>query len=388
MSFANAINSIFSNQDAFGNLSTTSIVPRIQLQFQYAINSDQISTAVTGSGTATQSSPFAICSTTAATNSSARIFSKNNIHYRTGQGGLVMFTAIFTTGVEGSVQEVGFGDEVDGFFFGYNGTSFGINRRSGSSDNYIPQSSWNKDKMDGTGRSGVLLDPTKGNVYKIQYQWLGFGAINFFIENNNTGGFTFVHQIKYCNLNTSTSLSNPSIPLSFSSANTTNNTNIVVKVPSIAAFIEGNLVDTGLVNSINNQKTGITTQTNILTIRNNSTFGGLSNKKFVQPLSLSIANTSSADALFKVIFNTSLGGSPSYTDISTGQSCVAFDVAGTTITGGRQISSYYINGNTNTQIDLSNIPQNLNNLDILTISATSLGAAIAASAAITWSEQF
>lgn len=82
MSFDNAINSIVSNQDAFGNLATTSVNPRIQLQFPYTLNSELIKTQVTGSGTVTHSTPFAVCSTAAAINSSATLSTKNNLHYR------------------------------------------------------------------------------------------------------------------------------------------------------------------------------------------------------------------------------------------------------------------------------------------------------------------
>jgi hypothetical protein len=242
--------------------------------------------------------------------------------------------------------------------------------------------------MNGTGSSGITLDPTKGNVYKIQYQWLGFGAINFYIESQVTGGFILVHQISYANQNTTTSVVNPSLPLWVKAINTTNNTNIVVKVPSMAAFVEGVVNDTGVPYAINNQKSAVTTQLNILTIRNNATFGGITNRKLVNPLVLSIANTSNADSLFRLILNTTLGGVPSYTDISTNTSCVAYDVAGTTITGGRLVGAFYVNGNTQNQIEISYLPFVLNPSDTLTISATSSGVAIIASTAITWSEQF
>jgi len=388
MTLGNSINSIFSNADAFGNLATTQVTPIIQLQFPYTLNTDQIATTLTGSGTATHSAPFAVVSTTAATNSTAKIASLTNLHYRPGQGGLCIFTAIYTLGVANSVQEVGLGDAVNGFFFGYNGASFGINLRSNSSDGYIPQTTWNRDKMNGTGSSGMTLNPTKGNVYKIQYQWLGFGAINFYIENPATGKFVLLHQIQYANTFTTTSVGNPSLPISLKVSNTTNNTNIVVKVPSIAAFVEGLLSDLGLVNSINNSKSSVTTQLNILTIRNNATFNSIENKKFVTPTFISITNTSNADALFKVILNTTLGGTPAYTAINAATSVVSFDVAGTTITGGRTVASYYLNGNSNAQIPLSSIGLRLNTSDILTVSATSLGAAIVASTTLTWSELF
>lgn len=387
MSFANAINSIFSNVDAFGNLTASNLTPCIQLQFPYNINTDEITTATTGSGTVTHSVPFAVLSTTAAINSSASINSKNNLHYKTGEGGLCIFTAIFTTGVANSKQEVGLGDSINALLFSFNGNTFSINRRSDSVDNYTAQTSWNKDPMNGTGSSGMTLDPTKGNVYKIQYQWLGFGQISFYIENPETGKFVLVHVIQYSNSNVVTTLINPSMPLYAKVSNTSNATNIVLKIPSMAAFVEGELVDLGLINSISNSKSGVTTELNILTIKNNATFGGILNRKSVKPLFFSTTNTGTADATYRLKLNSTLGGAPSYTNISTNTSVVSYDTAGTTVTDGRLIATFFAQGNTNAQIDLNNIPIILNNSDTLTISATSSGAAIVPSVALTWTEQ-
>jgi len=387
MGFANSINAVFSNADAFGNLTTSSLLPRIQLQFPYNINTDEVSTSTTGSGTVTHSTPFAVLSTTAAINSSASFTSKNNLHYKTGEGGLCLFTAIYTPGVSGSIQEAGLGDSVNSLNFCFNNSTFGINRRSNSVDNFIAQSAWNKDKMDGSGASGMTLDPTKGNVYKIQYQWLGFGELNFYIENPNTGRFAWVHSIQYANSNTSTSLLNPSMPLYAKVANTSNDSNISLKVPSMAAFVEGALVDLGLINSISNSKSAITTETNILTIKNNATFNSILNRKSVTPLFLSSTNTGIADVTYRLKLNATLGGAPSFTNISTNTSVVSYDVAGTTVTGGRQVAIFFSQGNTNAQIDLKNIPIIMNNSDTLTVSATSSGAAISPSVALTWTEQ-
>jgi len=94
---------------AFGDLEVAENSARIQLQFAYNVNLAEVSTTVTGSGSVTHSQPFAVCSTTAAASSSAKVASKNNIHYRTGQGGNIFFTAAFTTGVADSTQIVGIG---------------------------------------------------------------------------------------------------------------------------------------------------------------------------------------------------------------------------------------------------------------------------------------
>jgi hypothetical protein len=387
MVLANSINGLFSNSDAFGNLANTTPTPIILLQFPYTLNPELVRTTLTGSGTATHSAPFAVCSTTAAINSSAQITTLNNLHYNPGQGGLVLFTALFTTGVVGSSQEVGLGDAVNGLFFGYSGATFGITRRANSSDTFIPQSTWNKDKMDGTGTSRIILNPTLGNVYKIQYQWLGFGNINFFIEDASTGIFVLVHQIQYPNTSTATTLFNPTLPLFFKATNTTNNTNIVLRVPSMGAYVEGSTEDLGVLFSTSNTKS-VTTLLNIFTIRSKALFNSITNRKLVSPVFLSLSNTSTADGVFSLYLNATLGGVPSYTDISLASSVVDFDVAGTTITGGRRVASFYVNTDGNAQIDLNNLPLIVNPTDTLTVGATSNGAAISASAALTWSEQF
>lgn len=83
------------------------------------------------------------------------------------------------------------------------------------------------------------FDPTKGNVYQIRYQWLGFGQITFYIENNATGRFEPAHKIKYTNENITPSVYNPTLPICLMCQNTTNDTDIVVKSSSMAGFIEG-----------------------------------------------------------------------------------------------------------------------------------------------------
>lgn len=388
MTVVNSINAVYTNIDAFGNLATTSITPVLQLQFPYNINTDLATTSVTGSGSVTHSVPFAVCSTTATTSSSAALRSKDSLHYGPGQGGLCMFTAIFTLGRADSVQEIGLGDETNALLFTYNGSSFAINRRSNGSDNYINQSSWNVDIMDGTGPSRMVLDPTKGNVYKIQYQWLGFGAINFFIENQATGKFQLVHTIKYTNQYTTTTILNPSMPYRMYVANTSNNTNIVLKSGSCGLFVEGNRTDNNIINSIYNSKSSITTRLNIIDIKVNTTFNSITNRKTVKLRKICIANTSNSNGIFYLTLNPTLGGSPSYTDINTNTSVVSYDTAGTTISNGKEILTVYLNGNTQEIVDLDSLNFFLNPGDILSINSASLGSAITASASFTWNEDF
>ncbi|MDH5259500.1 MAG: hypothetical protein OEX07_15910 [Gammaproteobacteria bacterium] len=301
-----------------------------------------IDTTLTGSGTATQSDAMAVLQTTAAASSSAKIETKRYLKYRPGQGCHIRGTALFTTGVANSEQLFGCGDDEDGLFFGYNGTSFGVLHRQNSVDTWIAQENWNGDKMDGSSSSsnptGQNIDPTKGNVYQIKFQWLGFGLIEFSVEDSDTGRFVPVHSIKYANSNTVPSMLNPSFPILWSVENTTNTTNITVKGSSCCAEIEGKIEYLGPTNAIGNSKTGITTTlTNILTIRNKSTYQTLTNRTPINILKYSAAVDGNKPAEFQLIKNTTLGGSPSYTDISTNTSVIEYDTAGTTVTNGQII---------------------------------------------------
>jgi len=378
------------NKSAFGDLAATSVSPRIQLQFAYNINYAEVSASVTGSGTVFQSQPFAICSTTAAANSSAQLSSLNNLHYRTGQGGLATFTAVYSSGTPGSTQLVGLVNTIDGLMFGYNATVFSINRRSNGVDHWIPQTSWNQDPMNGSGSSLMTLDPTKGNVYKIQYQWLGFGDINFFIENPLTDSFVLVHQIQYPNSFTATTITNPSLPLTIYAANSSNTSNISVKVPSMAAFVEGILINTGLLFATYGVNANITTtESTILIIRNNSTFSGIFNRKFVQPLQVSFDDSSSSsDCIFKLTLNPTFGSSLTYTNVSTNTSVVSYTVTGTTISGGRVLATFFIGSGNAGTFDVSDLNIFLNPTDIMAISSTSLDDTSTIGCSVMWNEQF
>ena len=58
----------------------------------------------------------------------------------------------------------------------------------------IPQSAWNLDKMDGTGASGVKLNWTMTQHLVIEYQWLGVGTIRFGFE-TGANGIVWCHEM-------------------------------------------------------------------------------------------------------------------------------------------------------------------------------------------------
>jgi len=373
---------------AFGELSTAQPTPRVLLHFPYNLNTDVISTTTTGSGSVTHSGQFAVIGSGAATSSSGTLESLRLLEYNPGTGGLARFTSVFDTPVAGNTQISGIGNATDGFFFGYNGTSFGILYRSNSSDTWIPQETWNGNRMLGNESFVQTLDTSKGNVFQIRYQWLGFGAITFSIENSVSGAIEIVHTIRYANLNTTVSVNNPSFPFLCKSTNTTNNTNIEIKVPSVGLYIEGQDSSAGETrNCVSNTKTGVTTELNVLTIRNKTTYQSLNNTVVIQPDFLTMSVDGTKNVILKVYLNATLGGTPSYNDVRVNNSVIDFDVAGTTVSSGILLAAFALDKAGSLSQPLREFQFFLypgNTMTITAISSSSTDATVA----ISWAERF
>ena len=106
---------------------------------------------------------------------------------------------LITSGILGSGKtnvrkRIGQFDELDGLFFEQDGTTMYVVRRTSTSgsavDTRVAQSSWNIDKFDGTGPSGLTIDFTKQQAFFIQYAFQGFADIVY--------GFYIDGQIKFC----------------------------------------------------------------------------------------------------------------------------------------------------------------------------------------------
>ena len=106
---------------------------------------------------------------------------------------------------------------------------------------FISQSIWSVDKMDGTGPSDMVIDPQKGNVYQIGFQYLGFGNAFFGIEDSSTGRIQAVHVIENANKRTTPVLRNPNVTGLVASINDPAGAGVSVPVRSVsmATFNEG-----------------------------------------------------------------------------------------------------------------------------------------------------
>lgn len=388
---------------AFGDLRTAELHPQFQGSFEYTVDNTDLNTnTVVNGGTITQANGMAVLSTSSTTASSALLQSKQHARYKSGLGGLQRFTSLVTLPVAATEQFSGLADEVgssaafkNGYMVGYDGTTFGFHRFANDVKITVDQADWD-DPMDGTGTSGMTLDQTKLNVFAIQYQYLGAGAIRLYVESDTTGMFVLVHTVNYANLNTEPSTHNPNFHYTMWVANKGTTDNLIMKSSSYAYFVEGKTqfvelhqpqFATGI-----QEKTTVTSEVAILTIRNKSTYVSKTNfiDIHIQGIVASIEASSANNlANIRVVKNTTLGGTPSYSDINATNSVVEIDTSGVALTGGQELISVPLAGKNDKEVrDIVDLRMLLNPGDTITISGSSDNSADAIRAGILWRELF
>lgn len=116
-------------------------------------------------------------------------------HYQPGKSHLLLMTGVLGAGTAGAVKRFGYGDAANGVFYEQNGTN-GVQFTILSSTSgvavadTVTQANWNIDKMDGSGPSGKILDPTQAFILVMDLQYLGMGRVRC--------GFEIAGQLYYC----------------------------------------------------------------------------------------------------------------------------------------------------------------------------------------------
>ena len=357
------------NLSPFGDLNIASLTALIQLDFVYGINTQTgVSAVVTTGVVNTDSSRLQIQSGVGAAGSGL-FTSRRPAHYRPGQGTIARFTAAFTAGELNSTQIVGMGSATNGYFFGFNGNTFGLLFRNSGTPTWIAQTAWNGDKCDGTGASGFNWNPLFGNVCQIKYPYLGYGNITFWVQDSTTSRFILCHTIRYTNTTVLPELSIPNLYFYAQAVNAGNTSNLIVYVGSVGIFLSGERSFSSAPKwAADNSKAAITAETSILGIRNCTTFNGVANSGLLRINSISYSTSTAAKTaaagILRMRIGATLGGVPAYTPVNgstadngvtltSANSLASFDVAATTCTGGTYIYAVGVNDAGCVLVDLS-----------------------------------
>ena len=171
--------------DAFGRFRVSEPFTLFDSQNRYA-EDDQFSSSTTGAGsTVTFATNESSVNMNVGTVSGGKTVRQTfrRMPYQPGKSMLILTTFCMNVAKASLRQRVGYFDENNGIFLEKNGTSnpsFTIRTNTSgtpSDTNTVSQSSWNGDKLDGTGPSGLTLDLTTVQIFWTDLEWLGVGNV-------------------------------------------------------------------------------------------------------------------------------------------------------------------------------------------------------------------
>lgn len=265
-----------SQQEIFGQIVTASRTNQVTAGF-FKINTtpaDFATITTSGGGTATSGSGKAFFQTGTAGTASTTAISTANISYTPGYEIYSIFTLTFTTPTNASsAQYGGLWDTIaEGFYVGYNGTTFGTSVMTGGVQSFTNRTAWNGDLLDGNSqskftRAGVpeAINFTYLNLFRIRFGWLGAAPILYEVCSPDGQWVTF-HTILEPNTTANTSIRNPNLPISIVVNKTSSDsTNLAM---SCACWAAGTAAPAAVdvINYIQNTWTSATpANTNVLT---------------------------------------------------------------------------------------------------------------------------
>jgi hypothetical protein len=218
ISFANT-----PNIDAFGRLRVSEPFTLFDSSHRFADNGLwSTSTATGGTATFNAAQGLVDLDVTAASGSEVIRETTKVFSYQPGKSLLVLSTFVMSTAKANLRQRVGYYGAQNGYYLELNGTTVSFVERSfvtgGVVNTPVAQASWNVDKMDGSGPSGITLDLTKAQILFMDLEWLGVGTVRIgFVINGN---FYVCHKFHHANLITSTYITTASLPLRYEVTNT------------------------------------------------------------------------------------------------------------------------------------------------------------------------
>lgn len=343
------------DKDSFGRLRTSAPMTLFDSSHRFKDNG-LWNTSTTGTASATFNTNQGLVDLTVNNLINAEVVRETTkiFSYQPGKSLLVLNTFVMEPAKSGLRQRVGYYGDNNGMYFEVDGVTLNLVKRtsvSGSlSEVRIAQSSWNGDKLDGTGPSGFTLDASKAQIFWMDIEWLGVGSVRLgFIIN---GQYIVCHTFHHANVITSTYITTASLPLRYEIKNTaaTSGSSTLKQICS-TVISEGGYELRGLqqavtipVNAPRNCPVA-NTYYPVISLKLKSGFLDA----MVILTALSILGTGN-NAIFNwqvVASGTTTGGD--WVDAGV-NSAVQYNISGTSFSGGRVLASGYLTSNAQGQV--------------------------------------
>jgi hypothetical protein len=332
---------IAGNRTLFNEMIVTERTPLIEINSALGISVLRDVTAVTNTGTVTNSGGENILSTGATTGSTASLTTVEYGRYYPGtsaQQGMGIRAPGTYTGT--AFAEWGYFGAADGFGFGTDATGTYVFYTRNSTQTKVYQSSWSLDVMDGTGPSGATFDKANGNIFQLNFSWYGYGVIEWTIVTDLPSGRQGSVVVHRYTPTTTNSIQNPNQPIAMKISNGDTTTDYTVYgggrqfsvygryVPSIRKTHENRLSVTSVG----------TTFVPLVTFRRKAGFESYP-VRFHQ-----VGLLSNAELLWEIIVGGTLTGASfgAITNVPTTETALEVDIAATAITGGQKTESGFV----------------------------------------------
>lgn len=260
----------------------------------------------------------------------------------------------------------GYFSNENGFYFKLTSTSFEVCIVNNSNEICISRENFNEDKVDGTGKSGHVLDFSKGNIFVIMFSWYGFGLVSFqLIGNTKTSRQKTITLHTYQTVGqTSTRIPNLPIQVQLKNNGTVANTSVYVAGRQFSVLGNYN----PLIRTISMHKYLATIShevfTPIFSIKRNNDYAGCTVKISDVHIKASV------DCEIKIVTGCTLN-TPSWINLPNySESACHIDLSSTSYTGGMYVFSLICFAGESIEHELKNL--HLNEDLPLTMSCKSL----------------
>ena len=307
--------------------------------------------------------------------------------YQPGRSQLAFITFNMVAAVANTLKFAGYSDGVNGIEFQLDGTTkqFVLYSATSTGNLTIAQSSWNLDKLDGTGASGITLDITKVQILVIDIQALYAGRVRIGFDIG--GQIIYAHQFLHANNIAPPYIQSANLPVRCGMT-CTGTVSTTMYFLCSAVISEGGSEDINVYGYTFQQDSGAisvgTGGTHMLSLRPRTTFNSITNRTRVAYIDVEIYNGGNQPIQWQLCVGQALSGTTTYNNVNTSYSSSEYNIVGTlsgsptiVIDGGYVASSGGAKGVTNTAI-VSRYPITLDAAGLhrmmgtLTLKATSL----------------
>jgi hypothetical protein len=344
------------NLDAFSRLRVSSPQSLFSVQCQYNSSPIIMESGNTGTGVlpAHDANTRMVKLSCTAGSGTSFFQSYQYIPYQPSKSQQIFVTGLLGAAVAGAVVDVGYFDANNGIFLrqdGTNGLKF-VRRTSTSGsvvNNEVAQSSWNIDKLDGTGASGITLDVTKVYILCIDLQFLAMGRIRIGFDID--GLLIYAHEFLNANILTVPYMQTATLPVQMLLTATSTGSTKDCYFKCAAVNAEGGDVlfdDFSFAHSVPDTTVtaGSGTRTHLVSLRPKTTFNSITNRELLLLDNVEIY-VSGTNAVFWELCIGQAITTPTWADVNTAYS--GFEYGTGTISGAAAVtiaSGYIASGAT------------------------------------------